>query len=137
MTILAAYDFLFKQDHCITQDVTEQVHVIAKQLKTVADQVSATTEILLGQTTSSSTRRVSSTSNTKRSNTAPNSFNNIWRLEPDGSDPDMLSFRSWSAVLLHLMIHKASCVLYYPLFQDPAIVISTLVRIRFYLLIII
>ena len=118
---------------------TEQVHDIAKQLKAVADQVSATTGILLGRTTSPPSSHpsavTSSGAGTERSNTAPNSFDRIWRVKPDGSDPDVLSFRSWSAILLHLMVHKAFCVLYHPLFRDPAMATNISVRTRFHLLV--
>lgn len=114
----------------------EQVHEVAEQLKTVADQVSETIQVLLTQSgPSESLRRANSSgSQLDMSNRESKSFDNIWKLG-DGDNQEMLDFCAWSAILLHLMTHKLFCVLYHALFRDPNMVSNTQLRTRFNLLI--
>lgn len=60
----------------------------------------------------------------------PKSFDRVWRLG-NGHDQEVLNFCAWSAILLHLMVHKAFCVLYHALFRDPDMVSNPQIRTRF------
>jgi hypothetical protein len=57
-------------------------------------------------------------------------FARMWTLQPDPTDRDVVDFSAWAALLLHLMTHKAYCVLYHPLFRDPAMVANNSVRTK-------
>jgi hypothetical protein len=111
------------------------VEDVAKRLKTVKDQINATIELLLPQTnTPPACQPSADTSGGARAedlNKTPRSFDRIWKLEPDRSDQEVINFCSWSAILLHLMVHKAFCVLYHPLFRDPVMASNTSIRTRF------
>ena len=47
-------------------------------------------------------------------------FERAWDLQPGIDDKEVVEFSAWAALLLHLMVHKAYCVLYRPLFRDPS-----------------
>jgi hypothetical protein len=114
----------------------EQVHSIAEQLKTAADQVSETTRAILAQSKPLTllSRTNSAGSSVDRSNVEPKSFDRVWKLGGEEDDQEVLKFCSWSVLLLHLMIHKAFCVLYHALFRDPSLVSNIQLRQRFQLL---
>ncbi|KIV88836.1 hypothetical protein PV10_08474 [Exophiala mesophila] len=46
------------------------------------------------------------------------SFGSSWAAEADQKQPEVVAFAAWAASLLHLMMHKAYCVLYYPLARE-------------------
>lgn len=46
-------------------------------------------------------------------------FCRTWAFEPiPPNDSQVAGFTSWSVILLHMMIHKAYCTLYHPLFSQ-------------------
>ncbi len=57
-------------------------------------------------------------------------FDRAWTLRPNIQDVQIINFAAWSALLLHLMVHKAYCVLYHPLFRDPVIVADENIRAK-------
>jgi hypothetical protein len=111
----------------------EQVHDAAKELRKIAEHISATVEVLL-ETSASSSGLSSAVSRTgtcsEGSSTPSNTFDRIWKIKPDGNDQEVFNFCSWSTMLLHLMVHKAFCVLYHPLFRDPAMISDSRLRTR-------
>lgn len=42
----------------------------------------------------------------------------VWPLSPDEDRPYVVGFAIWAVSLMHLMLHKAYCVLYFPLAKD-------------------
>lgn len=46
------------------------------------------------------------------------SFDSSWDAEAGQKQSEIVAFAAWAASLLHLMLHKAYCVLYYPLARD-------------------
>ena len=113
-----------------------QVHEVAEQLQTVADQVSKTIRVLTRSSSSPPLRRATSSgSSANRSNVESKLFDRVWKLNGEGDDQEVLDFCSWSAILLHLMTHKLFCVLYHSLFRDPNMVSNAELRTRFQLLV--
>ncbi|RMZ83736.1 hypothetical protein DV738_g918, partial [Chaetothyriales sp. CBS 135597] len=55
-------------------------------------------------------------------------FDRVWTLRPDPNDTEVVGFSAWSALLLHLMVHKAYCALYVPLFKNPAMASYEIIR---------
>ena len=112
----------------------EQVHDVAKQLEEVAKQIDATVQVLLTTDSSMSHQPSAASPNVthaEASITEPKAFDRRWKLEFDESDLEAANFASWSSILLHLMVHKAFCVLYHPLFKDPTMASSEAIRTRF------
>ena len=112
----------------------EQVHDVARQLGEVARQIDATAQVLL--TTDSSTPHQPSAASpngtrVEGSITEPKAFDRRWKLESSEDDLEVANFSSWSSILLHLMVHKAFCVLYHPLFKDVTMASSEAIRTRF------
>ena len=112
----------------------EQVHDVAKQLGEVAKQINATVQVLLATDSSTSHPPSAASPNVTRaegSTVEPKAFDRCWKLESDETDLEVVNFSSWSSILLHLMVHKAFCVLYHPLFKDATIASSVAIRARF------
>jgi hypothetical protein len=57
-------------------------------------------------------------------------FGRPWKLEVGTENKEVRDFASWSALLLHMMIHKAYCILYHPLFRNGTSIIGVPVRER-------
>ena len=102
----------------------EQVHEVAKELKSLAEQNNATIGVLLEA-------GASSKEGFERSNTHPITFERVWKVRPNENDTEVSGFCTWSALLLHLMVHKAFGVLFNPLFRDPTMVSDARLRTRF------
>lgn len=94
----------------------EHVNHVARRLEAVAERAKSTTETLLNARASyvAISRMVDQT-------TTARPFARAWKLRPDGNDTEVGDFLAWAALLVHLMVHKAYCVLYRPLFRDPAL----------------
>ena len=105
--------------------VPEQVHEIAKELKSMAEQNRGTVEML------AEARALSSKGRFEGSNAPTITFDKIWKVKPDENDLEVRGFCSWSALLLHLMVHKAFGVLFNPLFRDPVMISDGILRTRF------
>ncbi|OAP61017.1 hypothetical protein AYL99_06021 [Fonsecaea erecta] len=115
------------------EDAFQSLDVVADcagRLRMIADRTSATVDTLLKARASAETK--SSISTTPRpADQGPAvmlDFDRVWTLRPDPSDKEVVDFTAWSALLLHLMVHKAYCVLYHPLFRDPAMVADENIR---------
>ena len=102
----------------------EQVLEVAKGLKTTADLTSPTVEMLV-ETGTSSTRAVSESLGIRAT-----TFERVWKVNPDWNDTEVYRFCSWSALLLHLMVHKAFGALFHPLFRDPSMISDGRLRTR-------
>jgi hypothetical protein len=112
----------------------EQVHDVVKQLEEVAKQINATVQVLLTTDSSISYQPSAASPNVTRAEgsiTEPKAFDRRWKLQSDENDLEVVNFSSWASILLHLMVHKAFCVLYHPLFKDATMVSSEAIRTRF------
>jgi len=110
----------------------DQVNDIAQQLTAVSARTSQTMAELLPTARSFPLRHSAHTTSGGPSATAaPKSFARIWKVDPDGDDADVVTFCAWAAILLHLMVHKAYCILYHPLFKDPAMASNISVRAKY------
>lgn len=95
------------------------------RLRAMAMRTATTVETLLevhanaGATTTTATQTVEH---------ALPAFDRVWTLQPNPEDREIVNFSAWSALLLHLMVHKAYCVLYHPLFRDPEMVAHESIR---------
>ncbi|OAL47427.1 hypothetical protein IQ07DRAFT_646375 [Pyrenochaeta sp. DS3sAY3a] len=107
----------------------EQVNEAAAKLQIVAQEVGETVHLLIaharvlnprGPTTSTT----ESHDNTPRRGVTP--FDNAWSF--DNGDSEVHNFCAWAAILIHLMVHKAFCVLYHALFRDPEMVSDMHIR---------
>jgi len=117
----------------------EQVHEAAKHLGEVAKQINATAQLLLATDSTTSHQPSAASPNVTRakaSTTEPKAFDHRWRLDSDENDLEVVNFSSWASVLLHLMVHKAFCVLYHPLFKDTTMSSSVAIRTKFSLLLV-
>lgn len=56
----------------------------------------------------------------ERSRSIPRASDQTWSLAAENQAPAVLAFRSWAAILLHLMLHKAYIILYHPLFRSAS-----------------
>ncbi|KIW09949.1 hypothetical protein PV08_11725 [Exophiala spinifera] len=111
------------EDHFQSLD---QVNEVAKQLKDVANSVKSTVETLLRSTPASSRpTRVAEGQNLKG-----RPFDRAWSLRLDADDKEVVDFSAWAVFLLHLMVHKAYCVLYRPLFRDQAMSVHDVIRMN-------
>ncbi|KAJ9494340.1 hypothetical protein H2202_010123 [Exophiala xenobiotica] len=113
------------EDHFSSPD---HVNEVAKRLDAVAEGVNSTIETLLK--VRSSRPRITERSHRSRAgqNPAAPMFERVWSLQPDPGDQEVIDFSSWAALLLHLMVHKAYCVLYRPLFKDQSISSHEMIR---------
>jgi hypothetical protein len=112
----------------------QQVYDAAKQLNRLAEQTSAAIKVLLELSTPLLCRLSpvsSSGTRAEGSEIESKGFGRIWKLDSDGNHPEVVNFSAWSAILLHLMVHKAFCVLYHPIFKDTAIAFGIKLRARF------
>ena len=109
----------------------EQVYEVAKELKNIAEHISVTVEVLLETHTSPTELPSASARALSGPKTPEKPFNRVWKIESDSNDMEAAKFRSWAALLLHLMVHKAYNVLYHPLFRDPAMICDTQLRTRY------
>src|SRR5882757_9403904 len=102
----------------------DHVNSAAKRLRKVAERANSTTQTLFKSSASSVSNHsnIASPANGRAENpgTMPRAFDRVWKLEPEVNDQEVVEFSAWSALLLHLMVHKAYCVLYRPLFRDPS-----------------
>ncbi|KAK4948637.1 hypothetical protein LTR10_012641 [Elasticomyces elasticus] len=94
----------------------EHVNDVARRLRDVAERARATTETLLNARSS-----YAATSAVADQTAAARHFARVWKLRPDVKDTEVGDFLAWAALLVHLMVHKAYCVLYRPLFRDPSL----------------
>lgn len=93
------------------------------KLGEITKEINRTTELLLDL---SSSPEVSS----KDPRSKVCGFGRPWKLELGTEDKEVREFASWSALLLHMMIHKAYCILYHPLFRNTTSTIGVTVRER-------
>ncbi|EXJ59211.1 hypothetical protein A1O7_06643 [Cladophialophora yegresii CBS 114405] len=100
-------------------ETLEAVEESADRLRRIATRISPAVETLL--TVLKNTDSAASTVPETRGTMHPD-IGQTWTLQPNPNDKDIVNFSAWSAMLLHLMVHKAYCVLYHPLFRDPAMV---------------
>ncbi|KAI1625852.1 hypothetical protein EDD37DRAFT_319687 [Exophiala viscosa] len=101
------------EDHFQSLD---HVNDVARELRAVADRARISTETLLNARSSYSAL---SAIEARPIMTRP--FARVWKLRPDANDAEVGDFLAWAALLVHLMVHKAYCVLYRPLFRDPSL----------------
>ncbi|KAH8816721.1 fungal-specific transcription factor domain-containing protein [Xylogone sp. PMI_703] len=118
----------------------EQVNEAVKNLKTPSSNVSKAIARLIPKelvsfSSSKSVQDQGESYGERRSSTniphlsaSAHTFARIWKLNPDKNDIDVSIFCSWSAILLHLMVHKAYCILYHPLIRDPALAFNPSIR---------
>ncbi|EXJ71409.1 uncharacterized protein A1O5_05216 [Cladophialophora psammophila CBS 110553] len=114
------------------EDAFQSIEVVADcaaRLRMIADRTSATVDTLLKARATAEARAARSTTPRPAEHAPPMlGFDRVWTLRPEPSDREVVDFTAWSALLLHLMVHKAYCVLYHPLFRDPAMVADENVR---------
>ncbi|KAL9609995.1 MAG: hypothetical protein Q9167_005268 [Letrouitia subvulpina] len=100
----------------------EQVRDVAKELQEMTVHINTTVERLLERGSPSSANTVPSSKNevgSIRSSTLSPKFDRVWKIDSEATDREVAGYCSWSALLLHLMVHKAFGVLYHPIFRDP------------------
>jgi hypothetical protein len=103
----------------------EAVETYATQLRATTMRTTATMEKLLAVR-----QGANQVTSIEASQSASSRFDRTWTLQPDRADVDVLGFSAWAALLLHLMVHKAHCVLYHPLYRDPEMVANEGIRKR-------
>lgn len=111
-----------------------KIHAMIQRLDHIAVKVRATIQTLLKIGSQSPHRQPGGKyphSYSVGQNEKATSFDRIWRASADETDPEATGFASWSAMLLHLMIHKAFCVLYHPLIKDSAIELAVPIRTEY------
>lgn len=109
----------------------QQVHQVAEQLRSVTDRVNGTVKELLVQAGSADLSRATLSPRPFGSgrSSKPESFAPTWQVGTEDI-PEQLDFCAWSAILLHLMTHKAFCVLYNALYRDPDMASDPQIRTR-------
>ncbi|KIX95318.1 uncharacterized protein Z520_08835 [Fonsecaea multimorphosa CBS 102226] len=114
------------------EDAFQSLDVVADcagRLRMIADRTSAAVDTLLKARAAAEAKVARSTPRpVEQGPPVMLAFDRVWTLRPDPSDKDVVDFTAWSALLLHLMVHKAYCVLYHPLFRDPVLVADENVR---------
>ncbi|KAK6369419.1 hypothetical protein LTS17_009762 [Exophiala oligosperma] len=108
----------------------DQVNEVAKRLKDVANSVRSTVETLLRSNSGSSTPTAIRNRALEDDSQGGRPFDRVWGLRPDPNDKEVVDFTIWAVFLLHLMVHKAYCVLYRPLFRDPAMSAHDVIRMN-------
>lgn len=111
----------------------DQVNEVNETLKFASGNVSKTIAQLLSAATAAAFPHRDSVSIHNESTAhardlSTDSFARIWKLDPSEHDADASIFCSWSPILLHLMVHKAYCILYHPLIRDPALAFNPSIR---------
>lgn len=119
----------------------EQINDLDNALKTICSRVGQTVARLLPKEPSRFISHCSTISmhhpsmahggggnSTKAAPRSTESYARIWKLDPYGNDAEVSIFCSWSAILLHLMVHKSFCTLYHPLFRDSAMALNQSIR---------
>ncbi|RFU34147.1 hypothetical protein B7463_g2233, partial [Scytalidium lignicola] len=91
------------------------------KLQDIANQVNQTVEWLLSFGNLPELSR-------NNSHLKAGNFGRVWKIEAGTADKEVNDFASWSALLLHMMIHKAYCILYHPLFRNATSVTGIPVR---------
>ena len=105
-------------------DISNRLSETLLQLGEITKEINLTTGLLLDWSNSTKTS----------SNDSPaeaGGFGRPWKLEDGTGDEEVRDFAAWSALLLHMMIHKAYCILYHPLFRNSTTTIGIPVRERF------
>jgi hypothetical protein len=105
----------------------EAVEECASRLRAIAMQTSGTVETLLQVNKDADTAAATAANASEPTRLE---FDRVWSLRPNPNDREVVDFSAWSALLLHLMVHKAHCVLYHPLFRDPAMVANESIRTK-------
>lgn len=93
-------------------DSSSELNETLSKLEKIAEQVNQTIELLLD---------LSGSPDRSRNSSYPSKvgeFGRVWRLEQGTDDKEVKDFASWSALLLHMMIHKAYCILFHPIFRN-------------------
>lgn len=92
-----------------------QVQEAVKNLDKALANTHATTRQLLDSASSQFTRI-----STRRRPLNPilQPYHRTWGLDLNEKPWEVTNFCGWSALLLHLMVHKAFCILYHPLFKE-------------------
>ena len=54
----------------------------------------------------------------KNLHSIPRALEQLWAVDAEIKHPAVAGFRSWAAILLHLLLHKAFLVLYHPLYRN-------------------
>lgn len=92
-------------------DTSNQLSETLLQLEEVTKEINQTTKLLLDLSGSPEVSCDDSRPKVR-------GFRRPWKLELGTEDKELRDFAAWSALLLHLMIHKAYCSLYHPLFRN-------------------
>jgi hypothetical protein len=92
-------------------DTSNRLSETLLQLEEITREINQTTKLLLDL---SGSPEVS----TDDSRPRVRGFRRPWKLELGTEDKEVRDFAAWSALLLHMMIHKAYCTLYQPLFKN-------------------
>lgn len=104
-------------------DSQERIDETVTRLNRLAQQISQACSDLLGMCMRCS---LPNAPFTERSDTT---FSRVWKLTPGSMcDREVMNFSFWSVILLHMMVQKAFCTLYHPLFARTDVHES--VRIR-------
>lgn len=108
----------FEDAYTSQAKVTDTVH----NLEELAKKIKSTIERILKIGSRLSRRQLNDmyqSENNLDSTTASSRFDSVWKVVQNESRESVVKFAAWAASLLHLMLHKAYCVLYYPLAKDP------------------
>lgn len=92
-------------------DSSNRLSEILRQLAEITKDINQTTELLLDVSSSPQISR-------NGSSVKVEGFKQPWSLELCTEVKEARDFATWSALLLHMMIHKAYCILYHPLFKN-------------------
>ena len=112
-------------------DSTESVNEVARHLEETEEHAIAITDMLLKCRAESERRRPQAQHNNVDNETESfENFNRVWNVLPNSNDQRVMDFAAWSALLLHMMVHKAYCVLYVPLFKDPSMIEYEEIRMK-------
>ena len=110
----------------------DQFSECAEHLRSVWNSVSTTSRELLPKAGSPIYDNINFATD-ESGTTTTKSFTRIWKIDPHGSDREVSSFCAWATILLHLMVHKAYCILYHPIFRDPILADNETLRSRYIL----
>jgi hypothetical protein len=102
-------------------DSLNQLRESELRLNEITLQVNQTVKSLLDVSSSLELPRNASSANV-------GNFGRVWNLELDTYSEEMRGFASWSALLLHMMVHKAYSILYHPFFRNSTSITELPVR---------
>jgi hypothetical protein len=115
----------------------ENVNSAVQKLMDVAEGIKATIQTLFRSRHSSVSTNptlavpdCAGVADQKRLGTVAEAWDRVWNFHTCPGDQEVLNFFVLSQLLLHLMIHKAYCLLYFPLIRESSMGMYASIRSR-------